>query len=420
MGLGLALTAAFPQGPPDDPLGVVEAAVRARLAGTRPVLRTDGEGRPVLAIPLHPAAEDLEIALSEAGVLAASANTSTAGPGYHVRVVEVLDAVAETLGVRWESGEDGGDDTGYFEERDVAGLQRQMLGWLQALAETLGAHEGRGLDVCLPAGCGFLLDADTRTPLGPRRRAWWRAVAEQPERGVPFFAWWEPGEGAAYWDGLARALMWSEVRWAAPEDDAERETHRRVLHALARAYRLDPARPLPWREWAELLGYSGVDAPGVAEVRRRAEGERDAPAIGYRRHAVRVPLTGGWSMALPGDLHRSFDDEGTFCAHAGGRTVWFSSLRHRGGRATSLDDLRARRRDGAVELHERDEEGLVGVASLGRHDEDGREGWMLATETASPGRVGILTICFDLEEDRAWALEAWRSLAHAGGGDDEG
>lgn len=286
MGLGLSLTAAFAAGPPDDPLGAVDAAVRARfgLAGS---LREDGEGRPVLALPLHPAAEDLEIALSESGALAASAQTSTAGPGYHVHVVEVLDAVAETLGLRWHAGEAGGDETGYFEERDPVALQRQMLAWLQALAETLAAHPGRGVDVGMPRGSAFLLDADTRTRLGPRRKAWWRAVAQDPSRGVAFFAWWEPGETAAYWDGLARALMWSDVRWAPPEDDAERATHRRVLHALARAYRLDSARPLPWREWAELLEHSEVVAPGAAEVRRRAALAPEGPLIGYWRHPVR-------------------------------------------------------------------------------------------------------------------------------------
>jgi hypothetical protein len=416
MGLGIALAGAFTAGFPDDPLGAVAAVIRSQfgVGGTA----RDDDGHRLLTFPFHPAAEDLEVSLSEAGVLEVSAKTSTAGPGYHVRVVEVLDAVASALGVRWEAGEEGGDDTGYLDHRDPAELERQMLEWLRALARHLADEEDRGIDVCLPLECGFLLDADTRTALGPRDRAWWRAAAVDPRAGVEFFPWWEPGEGAGYWRGLALALMWSDVRWAPPRDEDEERTHRRVLDALARSHELDPSIPLPWREWAELLELGDEPEPRAAEVRGRAALAPPGPPAGYLRDLVRVPLTGGWSIVVPGVLHRSWDEEGTFCASGGGRTVWFSSLtlRRRGeaGRP-DLDELRRHRPEEAVEAHERDEDGLVGAAWLRPYEEDGEPGWMLATETAAPGRLGLATVCFERREDRDWALETWRSLALAGG-----
>src|SRR5690349_15037902 len=50
---------------------------------------------PTLYCRLHPAAEDMEISFIGDGELTASANTSSAGPGYHIFLCDMLHRLGE-------------------------------------------------------------------------------------------------------------------------------------------------------------------------------------------------------------------------------------------------------------------------------------------------------------------------------------
>src|SRR5439155_314914 len=65
--------------------------------------------------------------------------------------------------------------------------------------------------------------------------------------------------------------------------------------------------------------------PSLAEaVTQRAwESDPAAPPIGYRRCPIRVQLCGGWSIEVPGDFARRWDDPRTWTGWNRTRTVWF-------------------------------------------------------------------------------------------------
>lgn len=417
MALGLRVRASFAAGPPDDPLGAVAAWAASALPAAR-VATGGGGDAPTLRLALHPAAEDVEVTLEESGQLVLSAATSAAGPGYHAFVVEeVLDPLARALALRWESRDDEGDETGYLEGRDRDELERQMLAWLRALAATLvregAADPDEQFDVCLPLGAGFQMPAFARTPLGPRDRAWFEAVAEDPRRGTGFFAWWDPGQGAGYWHGLALALAWTEARWCAPERAEDEEVLRRIADALARAHALDPSRPYPWRAWGEVLELLEERGALADEVRARAAGSAEAP-LGYRRHPVRVALAGGWSMRLPGALCEDRDEEGAWWAHGEGREAWFSAFSRRAPEARGGDAERLLAdltKHGAARTFVEQAEGRAAAAAL--READGT--WILASMVEVPGRLALATFVLPAGDDVDWALDAWRSLRHAGG-----
>jgi hypothetical protein len=415
VGLGLYLI-----GQLSEPLSQGDAIDRAArwLAAEAPeALVTkgqDGDGRPMLFVDLHPAAENLELVATGPGVLLASAKTSTAGPGYHAYLVELCERMSAALPLRWQPPDDDagtGDETGYFVSKDFAALQDEMLAWLRALARDLLEVQGGDLAIGLPMDVSFEHPGFAKTPLGPRDRRWFEAVAEDPRRGIDLLPWWDAGRTASHHRGLALALMWTQVRWRAPHDDGERALLDRVLGALETAFQLEPHAAYPWSAWDELARIAGRAGPVTEWVRRQAAAAPSGPAIGYRRFPVRLQLTGGWSIRLPGSFSESWDDQGTLCAWAEGRTVWFTSFTIRGTPPAPdpepADDGTLERRDGR----------LVSRATLKRSQEDGADYWQLQTVSNLEGARAVCTICFDAERDRDWALETWRSLENRAGSD---
>jgi hypothetical protein len=78
-----------------------------------------GDGRPVLLVSFHPAADDAEVRLSPAGAVRVSAETWPAGPGYHAFLCGTLDALAEDFGITWDQVE---DPSGFSRTADLAAL----------------------------------------------------------------------------------------------------------------------------------------------------------------------------------------------------------------------------------------------------------------------------------------------------------
>jgi hypothetical protein len=416
MGLGLYLAADFPQ--PLDCSALIDRVlswVSNHAPDAQPVRGLDLKQRPTIYLNLHPAEENLELTGIEPGRLLMSAKTSSAGPGYHIFVVDLLDRLARDLKLGWlPCGADSewSDETGYFEQRDVPALQQQMLSWLKALAGNLPINEGSGFEVCMPMTHHFELEAFCRTPMGPRDRAWFEAVAVDPHSGIDFFPWWEQGLSAGYHLGVALALMWSEIRWHAPENESERIVIERVLDSLERAFKLDPSRAYPWKEWDELLRIARRNGCVPNWVHKQACHAQPSSLIGYRRHPVRVMLTGGWSIRVPGGFSEEWDDRGTFCGWGDGRTVWFTGFLLGNGAERTPDEMVGSGPDEEGEKFERREGALVSRAVLCCESDPDDTYWALKSDAAVPHRRAACTVCFHDVSDRAWALDTWKSLTH--------
>jgi hypothetical protein len=395
MGVGLSIKGRY-RGTPRTLLSSAGAMVRTWAGEELIDLAVhEGDDQGYLGIQLHPAAEAIELRV-EGESVEVSAKTSTAGPGYHAWVCELLDAL-RAAGIEWMKDEAHNDETGYFESRDYAALEQEMLLWLRGLATVMRQKEesgNAGFHVSMATDHTFEHDGAIATPLGPRDADWLRRVEEDPRAGIDIFPWWEQGRGAGYELGRALALIWTEVRFRPPLWTDETRTLNEVLQRLARAHALDPKLDYPWRTWTELLTHAGVEAP--QSVRPR---EDQRPPLGYRRRPVRKHM-GGFSIQIPGEFAEQLTDDG-WRMWCGDKTIWATVFRSRdpervalpegdppAGRPITLDTLPSE---------------LLSRAAWELSEED--DAFRLDVEIAAKARLLLLTILFDEYDDIEWAVE---------------
>ncbi len=362
----------------------------------------------VLIAELHPAAEPIVLAVEE-GQARLSANTLTAGPGYHRHVCALAAALGDELGIEWSA-------TGWMADRDDARLEAAFLDQLGDIARQILAlaEEGtRGFSLFLPAGYVFDHGAALATPMGPRDEAWLRAVAEDPARGRDVFAWWGADEDARYFLGLALVTAWLDVRWRPPVEEGERALLDRVATWIERAHALDPALELPWDAQAEILAFLGEESLRATRAQLKAQ-TQPGPRIGYRRGPVRVTLSGGWSLRVPGELAERWEERGTWVAWDARRSVWFTSMSVRGedgapspSTEATLAALPPLSGDELLELEHGE---LRGLACFVDDEHEGERVQRLEAHAAVGDAAAIGTIVFVDDADREWALETWASL----------
>ena len=392
----------------------------------------DGRDNPAIAATLHPCAEDLEISIPGPGRVVASGKTSGAGPGYHVYVCDLLRRLGEDLAITWEAPDPeagAGDDAGYFHTGDARALEDEFLRWLREIARIVvdGLEKDyQWLMISMAIGHHYRHHGPLVTPMGPRGLEWLRAVAEDPRRGIDLFPWWTTGMGAPFYLGRALARMWRDVRWRAPLDEDEGRLLMDAHLDLARAHRLDPALDYPWREWRELMEYieahfGYVEMAGdemESMIRRRTAEMTDGvlwPPIGYRRMPVRVDLTDGWSIEVPGEMSEAWDEEGLWTAHDTSRGVFFKSYalsKDDGSKPPVPEILDGLPLPEGPRIEHR-KEGLVGRAVLASFEEGDEAMWRLTGHTAIEGGLTVCHVVFRDPDERDWAIATWRSLGHS-------
>ena len=264
------------------------------------------------------------------------------------------------------------------------------------------------------------------TPMGPRDVPWLEAVAEDPTRGIDLFPWWPAGIGAPFYLGRALARMWRDVRWRVPLTDDEGRLLMDVHLDLARAYRLDSSLDYPWREWPEMMdaieahfGYVEMAADDLeADVRRRAAEigpEETVPLIGYRRRPVRIDLTDGWSIEIPGEMAEEWDDEGLWTARDEGRAVFFKSYslsKDDDGPPEAREILDGLTLPDGRRLEHRNED-VIGRAVLTSPNGDEDAAWQLIGHNVIDGGLAACNIIFGDPDESEWAIATWRSLGHS-------
>jgi hypothetical protein len=390
----------------------------------------DHESRPTLFASFHPSAEEVELVVPRAGHVIASAKTTTAGPGYHIYTCDVLHRLGDHVGIQWDPPDEesgSGDETSYFYTGDGAAVSREFLKWLKSLATLVieQAEEGLGqMHISMPLGHRYPHHGPMVTPMGPRDLDWLRRVAADPSQGIDLFPWWNEGLGGGFFLGQALTHLWSDVRWRKPLTEAEGDLLMDVHLDLCRAHACDPTLPFPWAEWRELIehieayfGYVARDEGDVEPlVNQKAAEATGGLLIGYRRQPVLVDLTGGWSIEVRGEFAEEWDEEGTWSAWDGRRTVWFSSFAFSGddGSQPSTDETLQSRDLPEGERFEHHGEGVVGIASFSPQEEDGQAMWNLSGLTAAAGRLGVSNVFVPTRQDLDWALDTWRSLDCAG------
>ena len=438
MGVGLYLTGTYPSGAvetsSDDWLERVASWIESHEVEPLMLCRTSmcEEGEAILLVQIHPCAEEVEFRSPEAGVCVVAAKTSTAGPGYHIFLCDLLSAFGKHFHVEWDLPDEDaetGDDTGFFFERDAGALRQEMLVWLSAIArlvlENCNDEDVAIRMVSMPLDYSYPDQTGILTPLGPRSPTWFAECIEAPEKGVDFFPWWAEGVGAPFFLGRALCRMWQEVHWRTPITDDEGEILMEVHLDLERAYHLDANSSIPWREWAELIdylneyfGYTEFQHEESLEeeiTKRAAATDSSLPLVGYRRGRVQVTLAGGWSIAIPGEMAEEWETNGeTWSAWHGGRTVWFTCWNVRDDNDEPLEprdilDSRPPWPEGG-EIIEHADGALLGRAVFLPYDEDGESLWNLKAYSAVAGTFALCNVFLQSRNDLPWALEVWKSL----------
>jgi hypothetical protein len=240
---------------PDHLLADIENWVRnycRDLRSTSYIGQSDG--KTTLFCRLHPAAEDLEISLTGDAQLTASAATSSAGPGYHIFVCDMLHKLADRFQLQWgDADEEYLDETGYFHSGDRQQAFAEMTKWLRVLAgfffDGTLKDKDHATRLAMSLDTGFTWNTRAITPLGPRDENWLRVTAEDGNKGQDFFAWWNPELDAQYFLRRALVKIWAEIRWRPPINQ-KNNTPSTTLQI-----RLRP--PISWTLLSTILGRNG-------------------------------------------------------------------------------------------------------------------------------------------------------------------
>ncbi|MBU6453784.1 MAG: hypothetical protein KGS72_18535 [Cyanobacteria bacterium REEB67] len=381
----------------------------------------DDEGNPCLMMQLHPGAEPLMLSNCDDGALMLAAATSSAGPGYHIFVCDLIRKMAQVHGLLWITDDEVEfyDETGYFETGDKKRLYDEFGTWIGALTTRVQelSKEGAKFHLAMPFdGHQFDVSEPILTQLGPRDADWLEEVAADPALGQDIFPWWEDGHGAEYHLGRALCYMWNAVRWRDPLTEHEAELLEAVLRHLDSAYNLDPDLNYPWGEWLEILDFMGGICENAELVRTLGPAEQadeSRPPIGYRRHDVRKNLGGGWSIAIPGDFVEELEEGQTFLAFDETRNVRVTCMSASDTSGNSLDAEQILRKIKVYDNPLTYEQGKVlGRAFFEEVAEPETNFWMLRGVTAASGTFTQVTVCFEADEQRQWAIDTWRSLDH--------
>ncbi|MCC6547378.1 hypothetical protein IT570_09445 [Candidatus Sumerlaeota bacterium] len=384
----------------------------------------DGEARlekkvAMVQLAFHPAAQPVMIALFHPNHIVVNAETAGVGPGYHQYLCDMFKAAALPLKITWDIA-NSSDPTGYFANANRSALESVFLRWLGDQCADLQDLYGRGerqLSLALPTLDRFPHDGAVATPLGPRPASWLDAVCQEPSRGKDMFAWWDAGEGGNYYLGRALSHLWLQARFRQPMTEGETASYADMLNCLEEAYKLAPQLRYPWREWDDFLRMTDRNDHLTAEVGGKADAESGArPLFGYRRGDYISVFPSGWHVTLPGVFAEQFGEGGMWTGWDDSRTVQIGTITAPPNGDGSLIPAAEIIRDapplgmGRGEDYERNEEGLISKGNLHQANEDNRIFWRLGTASAVDGNMLVVTINFDNEEDKDWAMEVWKSI----------
>ncbi|MDX2146640.1 MAG: hypothetical protein SFZ23_03880 [Planctomycetota bacterium] len=426
MGLGICVRAKLRNNKPQSAEKAIEDIVGALPDAISDPVMTECldvvEAEDKLLVTLHPAAEMLEIS-AEHGFVVASTKTSTAGPGFHAAVVDVLDRLGKACSLAWMWDEEGSpDETGYALDRDYAKLQQAMASQFRAVAEAIGDHleesdqDERTTYLNMAPLNGSMLQPVTHnqivSPIGAHSRGWLtKAATEQGAASLApdFYPWWTRERTPREWAKLATVLMWSELRWRPPTGEHEERLMRLALRAAEEAgpelARFGPT-PGDLEEISTLLS---------------VEEEADVPpprdqGFGLFRGDAHYTGLGEWTFRAPASMLDEVeeDDEGnvSIVLAMPGRTLRMSGIEFESDgdkpvdRHQILQDIQAAAK-GPYEQVERDD--LVGMLEIAEPGEE--ESWhVLSASLAADSHLAFFTLAYRDATDEAWARRVIASV----------
>jgi hypothetical protein len=361
-----------------------------------------------LYIRLHPAEEQVEI-FAKDDYLICSAKTSSAGPGYHAFLVDLLETVGSNCKLRWDWGnEDKGfsDETGYCRNKNFKELQLQMGSYLKAIANSLVKEDWTNTALSLPTHFRFETSYFAASSMGFWNKDFFENILQSDANEIlnfaaRFFPWWNQPIDAEFWKNAALVQMWTDIKWRPPLSDGEKRELSCVYQCLSNATKLDVAIKIPKIELEAIKSLLRI-IPDSDDYPIPSEG-----GIGFHRYNMRRQTTGCWSIVIPGYFYQNSEADNSKVAYwYGGRTVYASSFTIEP--KDKLPDLSATS-DTALDVFRFEKDDRHGVAELTKEQDGENCRWLMHCQMAVPESVSILTIVFEEKNDLGWAKKVFES-----------
>jgi len=342
-------------------------------------------------------------------MLMIEAKTNSAGPGYHAYVCELIDG----LGVAPVKID---DETGYFENRDYAALQRAMEDWLRAVGMQIlqisKSGEYSNIAVSMTLDWSPVSGHFTCCPLGNFDIDFFKGIQTRDDFGHEFFIWWNKERDARFYRNVAVNMMLCDINWLPPQDDFEAHAIKLVLDCLDTASGLDPALDYPAAEWIELANLAGNTT--LAKMLTNLYPDAGEARLGYKRGLI-ASNANGWRFTHDGKMHFAVENDITVVYWNDRLTIRATSF------AVEFEDAVANKTETLLNDFTQDA-GYAPFTQLRNPDimakimqqtieEDGQVMQETVLCAALENTAILLTIYYDNEDDRGMALAICQSLA---------
>lgn len=365
-----------------------------------------------LQVTLHPCEEPVYFEFFDTYLLC-SAKSNSVGPGYHAYLVKLMEQLGEQLNITWTwRGEDGEnsyeDETGYYEQRDFAQLQTEMVRWLKALCQHYSAETEEGpIMISVPPGFPRMKgDYFALSPLGRWEKEWFEKVAAlEPEdlhwAGKEFFIWWEEESDAQFFKQTGIALLNIDCPWHYPVDEKENKTLLLIDQCFEEARKTEPFIELPDDDWTTIENFLSESETDLADT-----------GYGFRKELMTFDLAGEWLIDLHGSMYHSIEDN---------TEVYYDHERTVRSLAYQLSDQRQSDSEYAATFFNNNEHTagaeviystttLAGKAIIYFNQDEDEEYWILQGVRVGNEKFLLSTICYPTAEDKEWAIETWNSI----------
>jgi len=363
-----------------------------------------------LFLQIHPAEEPIEF-IFEKSALSFSAKTNSAGPGYHAYLIEILEEIESIIEIKWQWFDEEnicGDETDYYKSRDFEALQDNMLSWLQSLANHLAESiDLESMLISMPIGYPLIEDS-ILTPMGFRTKEWFVDVHKEKieilrKSGATIFPWWNKGFTDSFWYNCALTKAWVDLPWHTAYDDEERDEYDFVLDCFKKAVEMNPDLVIPQSEIDEINNYLDDEELSPPPL---------PSGIGFKKRIMKRPLTGAWTITLPGYYYDGIENEGSSVIY------WFGDKTIRGGsmtletkkdRSITTSDIFNNKPD-SDDVLEFTKGKIIAWAHIVKNEELDDEFWCLQGEVALNNNLCFITICYENDEDKQWAIDTWKTI----------
>lgn len=360
-------------------------------------------------LQLYPVEEPVEFTIEE-NYLICSAKTNSAGPGYHAFLVESLEFIEKSLKLKWSWTEDdgNGDETNYYLNRNFNELKLEMLKWLQSISKILIENQDYDqLMISMPLGYSLVENFFAISPLGFWTKDWFLEVSELDDnelesKGKEFFPWWERELDSLFYLKTALAVSWVELPWHTYNTEYEHLLYTFVLDCFKKVNNAELKLMIPNNIENNINSYLNSNLPAPPP---------EPSGVGFKKRLMNRSMTGSWTTSIPGYFYFEMEDDGKIYVY------WFNDLTIRGssftvegndGKPVSPKDLLMKRPEHG-EVIEYFEDHLEGWATIELNNEDENEFFILKGNMATINNLCSITICFENESDREWAISIWKS-----------